>query len=116
MVRPPSTLSGVALGMFRAPQTACSLSLSAQCIALPFIRLTSSQSSVAMPGLSALGRVCAAALTRPEPVSERSVCAALQAGVIKKAAKKTRSVRGCVSHGKGRIGAPPRQHIGVLGA
>ena len=50
MVRPLSTLRGVALGMFRAPQTAWSLSLSAQCTALPFIRLASSQSSVANAG------------------------------------------------------------------
>ena len=57
MVRPLSTLRGVALGMFRAPQIAWSLSLSAQCTALPFIRLASSQSSVATPGLSALGRL-----------------------------------------------------------
>ena len=57
MVRPLSTLRGVALGMFRAPQTACSLSLSARCTALPFIRLANSQSSVTTPGLSALGRL-----------------------------------------------------------
>ena len=36
------------------------------------------------------------------------------AGVIKKAAKKTRSVRGCVSHGKGRIGKH-RKHPGGRG-